>query len=112
MPRGAIDLGHQQNDDHLKGMIQMATLTTAEIAEEFGITPKYLRKFLRSDFRARELGESLPGKGARYAIEKRELKGLNSRFKKWDAEQKEMRATRAAESAEKAKAEIVESDDE
>jgi predicted transcriptional regulator len=98
--------------DHLKGMIQMATLTTTEIAEEFGISPKYLRKFLRADFRARELGESLPGKGARYAIEKRELKGLQSRFKKWDAAEKESRANRAKESAEKAAELAAETDSE
>lgn len=89
-------------------MIEMA-MTTTEIAGEFGTTPKNLRKFLRADFRAREMGDSLPGKGSRYMIEKKELRGLHSRFKKWDLEQKELRAKKAQEIAENA-AEISETE--
>jgi len=90
----------------------MAVMTTTEIAAEWEITPRTLRKFLRSDFRAREMGDSLPGKGSRYAIEKKELRGLHSRFLKWDAAEKEARANRAKESAEKAKENAQFSDEE
>lgn len=88
----------------------MAQITTTELAEICETTPRNLRKFLRADLRERNL--EIPGKGARYAIEKREVKGLQNRFKKWNAAQLEMRAAKAKEIAENAQNEIVESDDE
>lgn len=63
----------------------MANLNTTEIAQEFGITPKELRKFLRSD--SRERGIATPGKGQRYSIARKELRGLKSRFEKWQIAQ-------------------------
>lgn len=90
--------------DAPKGLIKMATLTTAELAAELGTTPRTLRKFLRSDARSRNAGDTLPGKGSRYAIERKAVKGLNARFIKWQAAEAQARAERAAEAAAKAKA--------
>lgn len=59
------------------------TMTTADIATELNTTPRELRKFLRADARDRDL--PTPGKGARYSIERRELRSLRTRFAKWDA---------------------------
>lgn len=78
----------------------MATMTTAEFATELDANPKYARKFLRADYRER--GIETPGKGSRWAIERRELKGLKSRFAKWDAAQKAERAARAQKVADDA----------
>jgi predicted transcriptional regulator len=83
-------------------MISMAQFTTAEVAEKFGTTPKTLRKFLRADARANEAGDTLPGKGSRYAIDGKALKGLQGRFTKWQAAEAEARAARAAKAAEDA----------
>lgn len=80
----------------------MATLTTAELAAEFETTPRTLRKFLRADARAAEKGDTLPGKGARYAIERKAVKGLRTRFIKWQAAEAEARAARAQEAASRA----------
>ena len=68
-----------------KGVNGMANLNTQEIAAEFGISPKTLRKFLRSD--SRERGIATPGKGQRYSIPRKELRGLKSRFEKWQIAQ-------------------------
>lgn len=68
----------------------MAELTTREIAEELDCTPKTLRKFLRSDFRDR--GIAIPGKGSRYSIARKELRGLKSRFGKWQIDEAQKRA--------------------
>ena len=64
-------------------MIQMAKMTTTEIAEEFGTTTRNLRKFPRAD--AAEKGNATPGKGSRYAIDRRNLKGLHTRFNNWES---------------------------
>lgn len=64
-------------------------MTTAEVATELGTTPRELRKFLRSDMR--DKGLATPGKGARYAIERKHLKGLKSRFATWSAAREEAR---------------------
>ena len=64
-------------------MMKMAKMTTTEIAEEFGTTTRNLRKFLRSDFA--EKGNATPGKGSRYAIDRRQLKGLQTRFNNWES---------------------------
>lgn len=74
----------------------MATMTTTEIAAEFGTDPRTLRKFLRSDE-----GKAMKvGKGSRWGIEKRELRALRSRFAKWDEARKAPIADEAPESPE------------
>lgn len=78
-----------------KGMIEMATMTTADIATELNTTPRTLRKFLRADAKAK--GATTPGKGARYAIEKRELRSLRTRFAAWEAARDAERAAKANE---------------
>lgn len=60
----------------------MATMTTADIATTLETDPRTLRKFLRADAKAQ--GTETPGKGSRYAIEKRTLPALRKRFAKWD----------------------------
>ena len=85
----------------------MATITTAELAEALHTTPRTLRKFLRDDFKAREKGDELPGKGARYAIEKREVKALGKRFTAWQ----EAAEAKKAKPAETAEVEIDENDE-
>ena len=87
-----------------------ATLTTAQLAEEIGTTPKTLRKFLRADARAADKGDTLPGKGARYAIERKAVKGLKSRFTKWQAAEAAARAERATKAAADAEA-LAQGDD-
>jgi len=57
-------------------------LTTADIATELNTTTRTLRKFLRAD--AKERGIATPGKGSRYMIEKKELRGMRTRFTKWN----------------------------
>ena len=81
----------------------MATITTSEFAEIIDANPRTARKFLRFD--ARERGIEIPGKGSRWAIEKRDIRGLQKRFKEWDAAQKEMRAAKLQEIADAAKTE-------
>lgn len=61
----------------------MATLNTTELATEFETTPRELRKFLRSD--AADHDAETPGKGARYSIERREVRSLKKRFDAWTA---------------------------
>jgi len=56
-------------------------MTTAEVAAEFGTTPRELRKFLRSP----EGTDSKVGKGKRWGIEKRQLRSLRTRFDAWTA---------------------------
>lgn len=59
----------------------MAQITTADLAADLGTTPREVRKFLRS-----EQGKNATvGKGARWSIEKREVRALKSRFAKWEA---------------------------
>ena len=73
----------------------MATITTTELATELDTTPRTLRKFLRADAKAQ--GNATPGKGSRYAIERKAVKGLQSRFAKWTAAQVEAKAMRDAQ---------------
>lgn len=82
----------------------MATLTTTELATEFETTARTLRKFLRADARGAGKGDTLPGKGSRYAIERKAVAGLKKRFIKWQADEAQARADRAAEAVTKAKA--------
>ena len=80
----------------------MAQFTTAEVAEKFNTSPRTLRMFLRADARANDAADSLPGKGSRYAIEGKALKGLQGRFNKWMAAEAEAKAARAAKAAQDA----------
>lgn len=69
----------------------MATLNTTEVATEFGTDARTLRKFLRSP----QGTDSTVGKGARWSIEKRDLRGLRKRFAAW-SEVQEARKVQAA----------------
>lgn len=80
----------------------MAQFSTAEVAAKFSTDPRTLRKFLRADARSKDNADSLPGKGARYAIEGKDLKSLQSRFTKWTAAEATARAERAAAKAQEA----------
>ena len=73
----------------------MATITTTELATELDTTPRTLRKFLRSDAKARNA--ATPGKGSRYAIEKREVRALAKRFAAWGEAQAAAKAQRDAD---------------
>lgn len=57
-------------------------LSTTEVATELETDPRTLRKFLR----ATTPKDSQPGKGSRYSFEKKDLRGLRTRFAKWTAE--------------------------
>lgn len=111
MNKNAIDArkGHDAHD-HSERVIRMTatTLTTAQLADEIGTTPKTLRKFLRADARSHDAGDTLPGKGSRYAIDRKAVKGLKTRYAKWDAAEKAARAARAQLAADAAQ---VEADD-
>lgn len=72
----------------------MATMNTTEVATEFGTDARTLRKFLRSP----EGTDSKVGKGARWSIEKRDLRGLRKRFTAW-SEVQEARKVQAVEDA-------------
>lgn len=88
----------------------MATITTTELAAALGTTPRTARKFLRSS----DGKGTTVGKGARWAIEKKDLQGLRRRFAKWSADQaaeRADRATRAALTAAAAVDEAPEGDD-
>lgn len=89
----------------------MAQFTTAQVAEKFGTTPRTLRKFLRSDAKANETTDSLPGKGSRYVLEGKALAALKKRFTAWQAAEAKARAERAQQDAEDAEAQ-VETEDE
>lgn len=89
----------------------MAQFTTAQVAEKFGTTPRTLRKFLRSDARANDRADALPGKGSRYAIEGKDLPSLKKRFNAWKVEEAKAKAARAAEAAAQAEVEVEGDDD-
>jgi predicted transcriptional regulator len=59
----------------------MATITINELATELDSTPREVRKFLRSVTPA----ENQPGKGHRWQIEKRALRGLKKQFAEHNA---------------------------
>lgn len=82
----------------------MAQFTTAEVAEKFETTPRTLRKFLRADARANGAGDTLPGKGARYALEGKALAPMKKRFTAWQAAEAKARAERAEKAAQDAQA--------
>jgi hypothetical protein len=85
-------------------MNDMTAFTTAEVASKFSTTPRTLRKFLRSDARDRNIADTLPGKGSRYAIEGKTLKAMQGRFTKWQAAEAKARAERAQADADAAQA--------
>lgn len=60
----------------------MAQITAKELAVECNTDARTVRKFLRS-----HLPET-PGKGSRYAIEKRQVASLKKAFKAWDENRK------------------------
>jgi len=62
----------------------MATINVSESATIIEATPRDARKFLREV----TPDEEQPGKGGRWAIEKRDIRSLRSKFAKWDAERK------------------------
>lgn len=64
----------------------MATITATELASELGTTGREVRKFLRADAKAKNI--PTPGKGARYAIEKKQIASLRKRFTAWDEARK------------------------
>lgn len=90
----------------------MAQFSTAEVAEKFDTTPRTLRKFLRADAREQGAADSLPGKGARYAIEGKQLASLKKRFNAWKVEQAEQAKARAEKAVADAKVEVNEVEDE
>lgn len=61
----------------------MSTITPAELATALDTDAKTCRKFLRDNAAANEI--EIPGKGGRWAIEKRDIRSLKSRFAKWEA---------------------------
>lgn len=78
----------------------MANITTAELAQEFGSSPRTVRKFLRSVTPR----EAQPGKGSRWSLPagKREIATLRKAFDRWSAAEATARAERAARAAEEA----------
>lgn len=80
----------------------MATMNTTEVAAEFDTTPRNLRKFLRSDAGKNET----VGKGARWNIEKKELRSLRTRFAKWE----KANAEKVAEKVADAEVEVITED--
>lgn len=68
----------------------MATITVADLATELDTDARTTRKFLRS---VTPIDEQ-PGKGSRWAIEKREVRSLKSKFTKFTAAQEQARLDR------------------
>lgn len=60
----------------------MATINIAELATTLDASPREVRKFLRSVTPADEQ----PGKGGRWAIEKRDVRSLTKKFAAYTAE--------------------------
>ena len=58
----------------------MAVITTADFATELGTDPRTARKFLRHITPKADQ----PGKGSRWAIEKKDLRGLRTKFAAWE----------------------------
>lgn len=62
----------------------MATITPKELAQELNTDGRTVRKFLRSI----TTKEDQPGKGSRWAIERRQVKSLKKQFSSWDEARK------------------------
>lgn len=83
----------------------MAAITVTELATELGTDPRTARKFLRSI----TAKDEQPGKGARWSIEKREVRSLKSKFaafQKAAADRAEARNADAEEPTDEELAEI------
>lgn len=76
----------------------MAQITVKDFALEIDTDARTARKFLR----AVTPREDHPGKGSRWAIEKKQIRSLKSKFTKWENEQKEKAAIRAENAKKKA----------
>lgn len=61
------------------------TLTVKEAAQQIGTDARTLRKFLRHEVTEAggKVGEDTPGKGGRYSLEAKQMRGLQSRFEAW-----------------------------
>lgn len=62
----------------------MATINISEFATIIEATPRDARKFLREV----TPDDAQPGKGGRWAIEKRDVRSLTKKFTAWDAERR------------------------
>jgi len=60
----------------------MATITATALAEELNTTGREVRKFLRSITPK----DDQPGKGSTWAIEKKDIRSLRSKYTKWVAD--------------------------
>ena len=72
-------------------------MNTTEFATELNTTPRNARKFLRSN--ARAAGDTIPGKGSRWNIEKKSMTSLKKQFAAWSKAQDEAKAKRDAAKA-------------
>lgn len=74
----------------------MATITPKELAVEFGLTAgKNDQKLVRSFLRSKDGLNMRVGKGNRWAIERRDVRGLKTRWAKWiEAREAEAEARR------------------
>lgn len=68
----------------------MTILTATEIAQDLDTTGREVRKFLRSITPKADQ----PGKGARWGIEKKEMRSIRPKFAKWVAAQEAAKAAR------------------
>lgn len=84
----------------------MATITVADLAGSLATDPRTCRKFLRSITPRDEQ----PGKGGRWAIEKRDVRSLKSKFQKYLIAQEEARLAREAKKVEDSTTDEVEED--
>lgn len=69
----------------------MATITVADLAADLNTDARTTRKFLRSITPK----DAQPGKGSRWAIEKREVRSLRSKFSKFQEAEEARRAAKA-----------------
>jgi len=63
------------------------TITPKELAKALDTNAKLVRSFLRS--KDSGLAAEAPGKGGRWAIDARKVKGLKGKFAKWEAKRAE-----------------------
>lgn len=75
----------------------MATFTPTALATRYQTDPKTLRRFLRASAASGLLadkGYKAPGKGARWAIEGRDIQALRGAFRRWESDQEATRQAR------------------
>lgn len=68
----------------------MATITVTELATELNTDSRTARKFLRSITEK----DAQPGKGSRWAIEKREVRSMKAKFAKFEKANADAKLTR------------------